>query len=97
MKYKRLLVIILSLVLISFSCKKESGEETFGTIKDFTGFDGCRMLIVLDSGERLEPVSLPANTTLMANRRVAIKYKNANRVSICMVGPTVDITSLRYL
>lgn len=97
MNFKRLLVIIVSLMLTCFSCKKENQQEIFGTVKDFTGFDGCRMLIVLDSGEKLEPVSLPANTTLMANRRVAIKYKNANRASICMAGPTVDIISLRYL
>jgi len=88
------------MLLVSFtlfsSCNKLSPEVN-GTVKDFTGFDGCGVMIVLDNGEKLEIVSLPSNTSLINNRRVAIRYKNVSRISICMAGPTVEITSLRYL
>ncbi len=78
------------------SCNKVQTEIT-GTVKDFTGLDGCRLMIVLDSGERLDAVILPSNTTLIANRRIAITYKPVSAASICMAGTTVEVTSLRYL
>jgi hypothetical protein len=90
-------VIIFSLTALS--CNKvrlETGELT-GIVKDFTGLDGCGKMIVLDSGEKLEPVTLPPNTTLMVNRRIVVKYNTVSAFSICMAGTTVEITSLRYL
>jgi hypothetical protein len=95
---KKLYTAILFFALLAFfSCNKSQQEDVNGTVKDFTGLDGCRMMIVLDSGQRLEPVFIPSNTTLIANRRVTIKYEAANAFSICMAGLTVKITSLRYL
>ncbi|HUS02845.1 MAG TPA: hypothetical protein VMY77_14005 [Chitinophagaceae bacterium] len=94
---KKILAIILSLILISISCRKENSGEVNATIIDLTSVFGCRMIIVLDTGEKLEPVILPANTTLIANRRVAIKYTNVSVGTPCMSGTTIEITSLRYL
>jgi hypothetical protein len=91
-----IIILITGIILSSASCKKEQ-TEIYGIVKDFTGLDGCKILIVLDSGEKLEPVSLPPNTSLTPNKRVAIKYNTVARLSICMSGPTVEITSLRYL
>jgi hypothetical protein len=96
MRLKNLFLILITSMLIGTSCEKSATEFT-GTVKDFTGLDGCRVMIVLDSGQKLEIVSLPANTTLIPDRRVAITYKTVSRVSICMAGPTVEVTSLRYL
>ncbi len=93
---KIIITLITGIILCSASCKKEL-SETLGTVKDFTGFDGCKILIVLDTGEKLEPVSLPPNVSLIPNKRVAIKYNKVARASICMSGPTIEITSLRYL
>ena len=79
-------------------CTKDNvAIDATGTIKDFTGLDGCGMMIVLDSGERLEILSLPANTTLIENRRVRIEYEPEPRASICMAGITVHIISLQYI
>jgi hypothetical protein len=95
---KKLNTAIFFLALFTiFSCHKDQQEEVNGTVKDFTGLDGCRMMIVLDNGQRLEPVSVPLNTAFIDNRRVAIKYKAVNAFSICMAGETVKIVSLRYL
>jgi hypothetical protein len=92
------LFLILSFFLMSgFQCAKDNNLEANGTVQDFTGLDGCSLLIVLDSGERLEPVSLPENTILMANRRVFVKYKPVQKFSVCMAGVTAEITHLQYL
>jgi len=95
--YKIIFTVIICTALLNFSCSKQQLEIT-GTVKDYTGLDGCGLVIVLDNGKNLEPFSLPANVTLMANRKVLIKYRTlTNRASNCMAGPIVEILSLRYL
>jgi hypothetical protein len=79
------------------ACKKNNAGEVTGTIKDFTGLDGCGLMIVLDNGDRLEIVTLPAGTILKADQRVAIIYSERLVVSICMAGKTEEIKSLRYI
>lgn len=93
---KYILALLISFTLITLSCKKLLPEVN-GTVKNFTGLDGCGVMIVLDSGEKLEITSLPTNTSLITDRRVAIRYKTVSRVSICMAGTTAEIISLRYL
>jgi hypothetical protein len=88
--------ILIWMAFLIAGCSKNT-IETNGTVQNFTGLDGCGMMIVLDSGERLEPVSVPAGTTLQAGRRVRIEYRVVQRVSICMAGTTAEITSLQYL
>ncbi len=93
-----LLIVILSLYSCKKNCKDNEPEVT-GIVKDFTGkLDGCKMMIVLSNGDKLEIHSLPAGVTLIDGRTVAIKYtKTAQAFSICMAGEIVDIISLRYL
>lgn len=89
-------VFLLSICLLS--CKKNTNTiETYGVVRDFTGLDGCTILIVLDNGQKLEIRSLPSGTTLNKDKRVAITYSTVSGVSICMAGDIADITSLRYL
>jgi hypothetical protein len=93
---KIFLGILLAFFLNDSSCEKSN--ESIGTVKDFTGLDGCKILIVLEDGTRLEPQVLPQGATLIVDRKVAVKYKQlTDRMSICMTGPIVEITSLRYL
>lgn len=94
---RKALIPIVWITLLQIACGKQQ-EELAGTVKDFTGLDGCSMVIVLDNGDVLEPAELPGSVTLIADRRVMISYKPLrNKYSICMVGPIVKITSLRYL
>lgn len=96
--FRKIHVALFCLALFAgLSCSKTKWEEANGTVRDFTGLDGCGKLIVLDNGQVLEPVSLPSNTLLIDGRRVTINYKIVLRASICMVGPTAEIKSLRYL
>lgn len=93
-----LLIVIASLYSCKKNCRNHEGEVT-GIVRDFTGkLDGCKMMIVLSNGNKLEIHSLPAGVTLIDGRTVAIKYtKAAQAASICMAGEIVDIISLRYL
>jgi hypothetical protein len=90
---KRILALAIFIVLLS--CKKESHGEVNATITDISGIDGCGLILVLDDGSRLEPVQ--HNFLLTPGQRVAVKYKKVNNVSICMVGETVKLISLRYI
>lgn len=93
----RPLLLIAFLACIHFSCQKES-EEIQGIVKDYTGLDGCGLVIVLDDGTNLEPAVLPQNISLVADKRIAVKYRVlTDRYSNCMVGPIVQILALRYL
>jgi len=96
------LFILLLLAISLYACKKPGKDgdiEVTGTVKDYTGkLDGCRMMIELKDGSRLEVHSVPAGITLTDGKEVAIKYTlTANAVSICMAGKVADITALRYL
>lgn len=91
-------ILLVSVVFFSaLACYKNNLLESEGIVKDYTGLDGCGLMIDLDSGERLEIVSLPSNTTLIANRRVKVKYELEARASFCMAGLTARIISLQYL
>jgi hypothetical protein len=85
------------LTAMSFSCSKEKGTYAIVTLRDMTGLDGCGVLVQLENSSFLEPVKIPAGITLQPGRRAEIRYKYDPRISICMVGPTVEITFLRYL
>ena len=94
--------LFLALAATLYSCKKECPINEFevtGVVKDYTGkLDGCGIMIELSNGRKLEIASLPPGTALIIGRTVAIKYNPApDRVSICMAGDIVHISSLRYL
>jgi len=71
-------------------------QEYYGIVVDYTGFDGCGFVIELDNGSRLEPVQM-ADTgfTFRDGQRVALTFTAVNLASICMVGQTVRIESIR--
>lgn len=91
----KLIFATLVLMVLCCSCHKNS-VCTEGTVKDFTGLDGCGKMIVLNDGTVLEPVSLPPGTTLVPGGKACIVYKEKPAISICMAGETVEIISLTY-
>ena len=93
----KIFLVLLLISVSALSCNKEKLEQENATVRNLAGLDGCGMLIELDNGRLLEPVSLPANIILEADRRVSITYRKLNRASNCMAGETVEITRLRYL
>lgn len=66
-----------------------------GTVVDYTGLDGCGLVIELDSGGVLEPMDLPQGFSLRAGTRIQFDYVTANAGSYCMVGEVVNILCAR--
>ena len=75
-------------------------------VVDFTGLDGCGLMLVLTDGTRLNPekrvyVQAPKREddplyyfTLVAGDKVKISYKAIDGADICMSGKTVFITCI---
>jgi PKD repeat protein len=58
-----------------------------GTVKDYSGLDGCGLLIELDNGTVLEPVEIVPNCVIYDGERVQLSYTELkDRVSTCMAG-----------
>ncbi len=69
-----------------------------GTVKDYTGLDGCGLLIILDNGETLEPAEVVPNFVLKEGQRVRLSYTElTDRASICMAGKIVRIDCIEEL
>jgi hypothetical protein len=98
------LIIFIALLISLNSCGLINREEevepatcnTFATLKDLRGLDGCGFVLVLDDGQRLEfELQTPrVNFNLADGKRVKVSYKESTRPSICMVGKTVEITCI---
>lgn len=70
-----------------------------GTVKDFAGLDGCGILIILENGQKLLPISLPdENVALKDGQKIRLDFKEAEAMSICMAEDMmVEITCLEVL
>jgi len=92
---KAILFCCASLLLFS-SCEGSSCENAkAATIEDYTGLDGCGLLLKLTTGEVLEPMNLnDFNITPTDGMKVWVKYHEVAGASICMVGPIVEIDCL---
>lgn len=56
-----------------------------GEVRDFSGLDGCNLLIVTDKGEKLLPVEFAVpDANLTAGQVVHFDYEVIDAVSICM-------------
>jgi hypothetical protein len=85
------------LLVIFTACERTSCENAqAATILDYTGLDGCGLVIKLQNGEVLEPTNLnDFNFTPTDGMKVWVKYHELQNVmSICMVGPIVEIDCL---
>jgi hypothetical protein len=91
--------LILALLIVSSlaACdKNEDLQEKTGILQSIV-LDGCSYVIVLEDGTRLEPVANTSGIDLQPNKPFALRYRSKPTPSICMVGETVEIVSLRYL
>jgi PKD repeat protein len=67
-----------------------------GTVRDYTGLDGCRYLIELDNGVRLEPILKDTTFHFRDNQRVRLSYiERTDLMSICMAGIIAEITCIK--
>lgn len=92
--YKAYLFLIL---LLLTACSKSNSGMLKGKLHDYTGLDGCGMLIDLDNGTTLEPTNLSNfqdNVNLVDGQKVWVRYHEISAGSICMVGKVVEIDEL---
>ena len=90
-------LIFSTFLLLIFSAWDRTSCENAqaATILDYTGLDGCGLVLKLQSGEVLEPTNLnDFNITPTDGMKVWVKYHGVGMMSICMVGPTVEIDCL---
>ncbi len=67
-----------------------------GVVVDYTGLDGCGLMVELSNGTKLEPVGVPANYTLVAGTYVELDYRVfTTHASVCMAGELADIICIR--
>jgi hypothetical protein len=97
-------LIFVTLVILMMGCKAKPGPESkncevTGTVKDFTGLDGCGLLIELKNGDLLNPAKLPEGTELKENQAIRFTYKKLDdMMSICMREKAiVEITCLEII
>lgn len=97
-----------------FNCggSKKAGEyvpvgcNVKASVEDFTGLDGCGLMLVLEDGTRLNPekrvyIQAPKREDdplyyfeLKAGEKVMIAYKDTDGVDVCMGGKRVFITCI---
>ena len=89
-------IVSITISLFFVSCDRTSCENAqAATIEDYTGLDGCGLVIKLQNGDVLEPTNLnDFNITPTDGMKVWVKYHEVGMMSICMVGPTVEIDCL---
>ncbi len=92
--------------IISCKTKKDvsNGEnaecKTIATVKDFTGLDGCKFLIILENGDKLLPAKLNDESfEFHDGQKISFDYKELQDVmSICMAEDmAVEITCIKEI
>ena len=69
-----------------------------GTVRDYTGLDGCGFVIELDYGPILEPVIVDTPFVFKDYQRVRLSYNELpDMASICMVGIIAEITCIEEI
>lgn len=103
------------ILAIGTACAEEEKPacNTFATVRDLTGLDGCGFVFEMDDGTRLEPVRVyrtlarvtqPAPYSplkefpLREGQRVRLAYREEQAsASVCMVGPLVWVTCIEEI
>jgi hypothetical protein len=94
-----LFLLLALFAFINIGCDKENQtvcDGEIGEFQDFTGLDGCGILLVLEDGTRLENTNL-AFFDIELGVEYCVEYTEVDRGSICMVGKTVEIDKLEKI
>jgi len=111
---KTIVLAVVVLLTSLFKCNRSEktaeyvpvGCSEMASVVDFTGLDGCGLMLVLDDGTRLNPekrvyIQAPKREddplyyfTLVAGEKVKIAYKETSGMDACMAGKIVFITCI---
>ena len=69
---------------------------TLATVKDNSGLDGCKFLIILDNDQRLEPLVVEDKSfEFKDGQRIRLNYEQEREMmSVCMSGMGVKVTCI---
>jgi len=99
-------ILLIAIILFSFACQTNKSSvatescQTVATVKDFTGLDGCGLLILLENGDKLLPAKVnDKNFTLRDGQKIRFDYKELeNMASVCMAEKAaIEITCIELL
>ena len=90
------IVLLVFALLLFLSCRNEDDSllcDEKATLRDFTGFDGCTYVLVLDNEEVLEigELEFEPDFEFSDGLRVSVTYEKFNSASVCMIGPMVRL------
>jgi hypothetical protein len=72
--------------------------KTQGEVQDFTGLDGCGLLIVTEDGKKLLPGKMSGDVQLSAGQKIRFDYRPIDMMSVCMTeDEIVEITCVVML
>jgi hypothetical protein len=97
MKQITRLMAICGMALLLWACpRNQCPEGVDALLRDYTGLSGCRWVLELEDGERLEPVNLhELDFEPRDNLQVRVQFTEAeDMMSICMVGRMVNIVCI---
>lgn len=99
----KLQIAIISFICLFSSCKQTETVEstsnctdyTAATVKDFTGLDGCKWMVVINE-KQYEAINLIDFYPNAADgKSIHIQFKKRTDLnSICMAGEMIEITSI---
>lgn len=71
----------------------------YGVLKDFAGLDGCGLMIIDETGQKLLPVKFPEQPLdLKDGQKIKFDYVEADAMSICMAeDKIVEITCIKVI
>ncbi len=96
----KLFLLTISASMLLTGCPEKGCEDGVpAMLLDYTGLSGCKWVIQLQNGERLEPVNLHEFDLVPADSMIVhITYTEApTMMSICMVGKIVEVTCITEL
>jgi len=92
----RFVFLICFFAVINCSENTECENTEVGTLRNFTGLDGCGWIIQLQDSTNLEPLNLKDfDLELKEGKVIHFKYhERKDMASICMVGKIIGIDCL---
>jgi len=95
------------IVLIALFCACNSTKKTnttdmkcehTGIVKDHTGLDGCKYLIELKNGDKLQPVEVVDNFQWQDGQQINFSYEEMpDAMTTCMAGKVVKVTCVEVI
>ncbi|MCF8228953.1 MAG: NigD-like N-terminal domain-containing protein [Bacteroidales bacterium] len=94
----KIIIISFAIIAMGGSCNEDIVKNKKGLVRDFSGLDGCGLLIELDDGKTIQPFEIIPEFTLKEGQRVKLSYSLMKEVgSTCMKGDIVKIVKIREI